>query len=549
LARLSQHFEKQCDDPDVTLPAQGQVIDDFEPTNNIHRTTKTTEIELKLLCDPERLADIASAPVVVQYSRDIGTDVDLTTTYFDTPESALRAAGYVLRIRTDGEQHAMTLKSHGNESGKAFERVEWTMAVAAGMVPDPAVLSHALPTEVFRRISGASLAPIFLTEVRRSKRMLETPLGSIELAFDSGRIVAGDRSESINEIELELIEGRIEALFELARELSNDVPLRLSLRSKSERGFDLARDTAPKIAKAREVKIGQGASLNSALGDILRCSLQHLLESQLAAEDGRNPEGMHQYRVALRSLRSVLGLVRLMAPSPQLEALLEDARRLMSGLSEARDWDVFVTQTLPSISQGCPTGTGFDALCRIAEGRRHTAQAGARSVIASARTGRFQIALALWIEQDGWRASASPKGLRLLDGPARGFVDEVLGRFHQKVLKRGRGFKALSAAKRHGLRIALKRLRYATDYFLPLWGKSKSARRYTRRLAALQAELGYYNDLVVMEQRVLQIIECRIPVAAHTAAGAMLGWRAGRLSNQEKKIQSAWMDFRSVKFL
>lgn len=265
------------------------------------------EIEIKLICDPEQLADVGRAQILARYARDEGKNIDLTAIYYDTPDRDLHKLGAVLRVRTDGERFVMTMKSKKTGNGKALERTEWKVPVQS-MKPDLAALSQFLSAKTFAQIENAPLNPMFSTEVRRQVRMLDTPHGVVELAIDQGRIVAGERSEDISEIELELMDGNTEALFQLAQEFVSNFHLRPSIRSKAARGFDLALDTPPPVAKAREMRFEDSATLDQALDGIMRSALQHLLENQPAAEDGRTPTGLHQYRIALRRLRSVLGL-------------------------------------------------------------------------------------------------------------------------------------------------------------------------------------------------------------------------------------------------
>lgn len=313
----------------------------------------------------------------------------------------------------------------------------------------------------------------------------------------------------------------------------------------SANGFDLASGSPPPVTRAREISFESEATLDQALDGILHAGLRHLLENQPAAEDGRDPEGIHQYRVALRRLRSLLGLIRFFAPSPQLDAFREDARWLMSNLNDARDWDVFVTQTLPMIAQACPSIDGFGVLGLAAEEQRMTAYDKARAAIADPSTGRFQATLGLWVEQKGWRADASPGGRDLLSAPGRVFAAEVLDKLHRKASKRGRRFRKLAPQERHKLRIAVKKLRYASDFFIPLLAKAERNRRYARSLSALQDRLGRYNDMAVTERLVQSLLEGKLPVAAHLAAGALLGWQAGHLSRDDSDLVAAWKKFRS----
>jgi inorganic triphosphatase YgiF len=501
------------------------------------------EIELKLLCDPEQLIELSHSAVVSRYARDGGTQADLTNIYYDTPDHVLQGLGAVLRVRSDGKRFVMTLKMSDRDHGKPLERIEWNIPVSS-MQPEHAALSPILPKALFEKIGNAPLNPVFSTLVRRETRILGTPLGTVELAMDRGRIVAGDRSREISEIELELVDGRTEAIFLLAQELMADAALRPTIYSKSAAGFDLALDNPPHIAVAPKPALDGRATLDQVVERILHAAYLHLLESQPAAEDGRNPEGIHQFRIALRRLRSVLGLMQSMAPSPQMDAIAKEAKWLLSGLSDARDWAVFLTETLPAIAGACPSIDGFDALRGVAEGHRSKAHAAARAAITDPRTGRFQIALGLWIERKGWRAGLSQKERSVLMAPARGLAAQALAALHRKALKRGRHFKTLSPEQRHRLRIAIKKLRYAADFLLPLIGKGKGRRRYADRLARLQDHLGRSNDLAVMERLVRQVMTGAVPVAVHDAAGALLGWQAAIVSRDDAELRAAWKSFK-----
>ena len=504
----------------------------------------TTEIELKLLGDRKDLADFASSPAIAQYARDAGTHTDLIATYYDTADRALRKSGAVLRVRTDGKRSVMTLKS-SLAKGNGLARTEQTAPVQS-MEPDLAALSQFLSPETFAKLEDTPLEPVFKTDVRRFTRMLDTPLGTVELAVDRGRIVAGERSQDINEIELELMDGSIAAIFQLAQELTSHAALRPSIRSKAARGFDLALDDPPQVTKAPKLKFDDDATLDQALCAILRSMLQHQMENQPAAEDGRDPEGLHQYRVALRRLRSVLGLMRSIAPSSQLDTLRDDAKWLMSSLNEARDWDVFITETLPAIAQACPAVDSFDVLKSAAQERRRKAHDTARAAIANPRSGRFQIALGLWVEQAQWRAGAAPEALRVLAAPGRPFASEVMEKFRRNALKRGRRFTKLSPEERHELRIALKKLRYASELFLPLFKNNKSKRRYAKTLASLQDHLGRANDMSVMEELVQRLMKGKLSAPGHRAAGALLGWKAGSLNRDDPELLSAWKHFQGA---
>ena len=87
------------------------------------------------------------------------------------------------------------------------------------------------------------MRPLFVTEFDRVAIEIEPKPGTrIEAAVDRGMIRASEsgRSEPISEVELELKDGDPAALYDLALELLETAPLRIDLRSKSERGYRLA---------------------------------------------------------------------------------------------------------------------------------------------------------------------------------------------------------------------------------------------------------------------------------------------------------------------
>jgi inorganic triphosphatase YgiF len=61
----------------------------------------------------------------------------------------------------------------------------------------------------------------------------------ISLTIDKGKISTASRSAPLCEIELELKQGEMEHLFDVARELTRALEARLAVRSKSERGYEL----------------------------------------------------------------------------------------------------------------------------------------------------------------------------------------------------------------------------------------------------------------------------------------------------------------------
>jgi len=501
-----------------------------------------TEIELKLLVDPEDLAAFEAAPVIVENTRGRGVRRRLRAVYFDTPNRDLRRAGMALRVRQTGSRFVQTVKSARGDD--PLRRGEWE-AELPGEAPDLALALPLLPPKLRARLGAVPPAPVFRTDIRRLTRQVTLPAGRIEVAFDVGRLLAGDASVAVSEIELELKSGSAEAIFELGLRLLEHGAARPSVRSKSDRGFDLADDLPPAAPKPRRPDVPENASLDEAFLVISRSVLGHLLEALPAAGDGRGGEGVHQTRVALRRLRALLGLMRAATDAPATAAFRDDAGRIAGALGGARDTDVFITETLATVEAALPGLDGFDRLRRIAEARRTEHYAEARRMLGDQRTSRFLLELGAWIEQRGWRSSTGTDGLAALAAPASAFAAQSLAALHAKVLKRGKHFKDMAPEARHRLRIAVKKLRYASDFLAPMLGDARALRRYLAALAALQSRLGRYNDMATTARIVAEL--GAEPAAPSEAAGAVVGWQAHGLAAAEPQLRDAWDRFRRVR--
>jgi len=168
-----------------------------------------------------------------------------------------------------------------------------------------------------------------------------------------------------------------------------------------------------------------------------------------------------------------------------------------------------------------------------------------RQVLADNRCARFVIELGGWIEARGWRSDVAPEGLGQLAEPAINFAGRLLSERHLKALKRGRRFKSLSAEERHRVRLAIKKLRYAVDFLLPMYGQRKSTRRFFDKLADLQEELGSYNDMATTTMLLTGMKAAGTD--GGTATAAIAGWQAHAMVGAETRLRDAWSDFAKTK--
>ncbi len=252
----------------------------------------------------------------------------------------------------------------------------------------------------------------------------------------------------------------------------------------------------------------------------------------LAAQDS---EGVHQMRVALRRLRSVLALHRGLLPADAVQTVRAELAWLNAPLGRRRDLDVFVEETLAPLRRALPDLQGLHDLAIHLDEKRAAAQQALLSAFRSPRFTRLRLALEALCHQPP--ATEPP--------PALQHAALLLQRRRRKLKKLGRRLGECSEAELHELRILAKKLRYAVEFYRPLFkGRSKSARRHAQGLARLQDALGALNDAAVGAQllRSLLGMPAEDPVAA-----AIAGWFAARQHGQLAGLPAAWEAYAELK--
>jgi CHAD domain-containing protein len=168
-----------------------------------------------------------------------------------------------------------------------------------------------------------------------------------------------------------------------------------------------------------------------------------------------------------------------------------------------------------------------------------------QTVLAGPRCNRFLLSLGHLVERRGWRNEIDSEALAVLSQPMPTLADKILTRWHRKARKRGAHFRQLNTDVQHDLRIDLKKLRYAAEFFLPLYATYAPAKRYVRRLARLQASLGHARDIASTRILVDAIRQDDQP-ALHLAIGAVAGWLARDQIAMAKTLRKRWRRFKAT---
>ena len=116
---------------------------------------------------------------------------------------------------------------------------------------------------------------------------------------------------------------------------------------------------------------------------------------------------------------------------------------------------------------------------------------------------------------------------------------------HAKLRKKGKGFDKLKLRKRHRLRVALKELRYAIEFFQPLFHKDK-VKRHEKKLALLQKLLGKDSDAITTTALLRELTGATSSRALRHAARSLQKWQARERHATAPKARRAWVKFRKM---
>lgn len=444
------------------------------------------EIELKLLVAPEHANGVWRALSIHPHPRP--ETRKLYSAYYDTPDRRLSGKGVALRLRRQGRHWIQTIKGGGSAAGGLHQRLEHEIEVPAQLPHFPAMVAAGFGNLIAKPGIRDTIGVVFVTDFRRTSTIVSpTPESRVEVSLDRGEIVAEGRHLPICELELELKSGPVQCLFDLALEIARVLPVRLENRSKAQRAHELALEAQATPAKACAMNLDGEMPVTQAFVTLAFGCIAQLQANESGLLAGRDPEYLHQARVALRRLRSVFRLFRQPVTLPAAEQILTEIKNLGRLLGEARDWDVFVGETFAAAAPAVPLPPGLAAVKRRALAVRRQARQTAADAVATRDYTATMIRLAAALHVLARDSNTAPAG-----GTLQQYAGDLLALQHGRVLKRGRRLEQLAYPDLHRLRIEVKRLRYAAEFFASvLPGRAQEA---LRRLSRLQDLLGKIND-------------------------------------------------------
>ncbi len=499
------------------------------------------EFELKFSGPSPAIAALPQSRFLRAMDPGAGRWERLASTYYDTADRALERRGLSLRLREEAGTLVQAVK-RPNGVG-AVARTEFESEIASETA-FPAKTGDADIDKLIAEHNGA-LRPVARTTVDRWASVLGYGASKIEFAVDLGLAQSwngnGPAIETpLAEAELELVDGDPRDIFELGRLLADNAPVRLSARTKLETALLLARDGLYGIGKEERLTVAPETTAADALQQTLGAIAARLANLQPAMLDTRKAEGVHQMRVALRRLQAVERIFRPYCDAPALRDLAGRGRLLRKILGPARDWDVFLGETLPEATRNEYAQEGMRRLKIRAEAARAEAWAQAVAAVADPAFTGFLIDLTEAATVAAWRKEAG----KALGAPLSDFAPRALNRAYKSMRKTARKIDRSHPAGYHPLRIALKKLRYPVQMFRPIYAKEQR-KGFMAALAALQEDFGAVNDAVTAETLANAAAAGEGKEAAR-AAGFISGYRAAQAAEATRKLDQDWPAFEAM---
>ncbi len=503
------------------------------------------ETELKLRIAPGQLARLKRHALLRTHQVTRPATRRLYNIYYDTPKLELHTSGMALRLRRTGRQWLQTLKGGGSIKAGMHQRNEWEVPVK-GMALDFSQLAEsgepqtAEWEEHLPKALRKKLQPVFVTDFSRSSRMLQWQDALIELCMDQGVVSTEQHSTPVCELELELKSGQPQQLFELALAILEIVPFELEVVSKAEHGYRLLTGYSSKPVKGAVPNFTKTDTLAEVFQTLIWSCLLHLQSNLRGAMSSDDAEYLHQMRVALRRLRVVLRMVEKNRADEQLAALSKEVAALCVALGRAREWDVFIAQTVQPMCARMAGHTGLQALLASSKRQRDACYAALRGEVQAHELQRLIVRFAIWMNGSYWQQLQIEP--HQIESSAHDFATRRLNKLSQRFAQSGQHLGNLEAERLHALRILAKKLRYSAEFFAGLYDKQK-AKNFLAALSDVQDVLGQINDIAVTH-RLLDELAGSPDLSAHQDAVVLAkGWIAHDLSHQFTALRKAIQRF------
>jgi triphosphatase len=250
-------------------------------------------------------------------------------------------------------------------------------------------------------------------------------------------------------------------------------------------------DAAP--VKAAAVALPPGATIEDAFRTVVRAALAQVEANAFGVLHSLDLEFVHQMRVGMRRFRSSLIAFRAAVPREASARIRLELRDVALAIGTTRDWDVLCQRIAAVGRTRFPERDSLEALKRHVLLRRAASVRRARKAIDAGDFAGALQRVERWLVRAPWRGIVPAE---VLGSPVAPLARRALKRLQRKARECGNDVSTLPGDARHQLRVRIKRLRYACEFFASLYPRRRT-RIFIRRLQQLQDTLGELNDIAV----------------------------------------------------
>ena len=260
---------------------------------------------------------------------------------------------------------------------------------------------------------------------------------------------------------------------------------------------------------------------------VLQEQTKAFLEHSPGARAAQDPRPIHQMRVAARRMRAALRLFGDLLPPDRAEHLNAELRWIAGQLGHVRDLDVQLRR-LHDTATGLQLESALEPYIAWLNDERHQAVDALQAALNSAR---FMDLVEALHAVSTWTLPAAAAAVLHDDVPPR--LKRVFKAFRKRATRLRP--KAPSDAF-HRVRIRAKRLRYAAEFFAPLYGKP--AQKFIKRLTRVQDVLGELQDSVVAAERIKNAVARQVswPPETTLALGRIIEHDARRAAKLKRQF-------------
>ena len=460
--------------------------------------------------------------------------LQLSATYYDTPDLRLTRAGLSLRHRVGDGKDAWTVKLPEGSDGPALVRRELHFPGGPATVPKEA------SNLVRAHVRTEALAPVARLVTKRQRVELRDAagIGAAEVADDEVSVLDGRRlAARFREVEVELLgespSSVLRALVACLRNAGAGAPDPVP---KVVRALGAQAVSPPEVAP---VELTDGAEVADVVRAAIANGAARLIRHDPGVRLGDDPEDVHQARVATRRLRSDLRTFGRLLDAEWVGTLREELKWLGGAFGGVRDTDV-LDERLRRHAAQLPSedAKGVAAILRrLSLGRdEHRAE-----MLADLEGDRYVRLLDALVD-----AAANPRLLPEADAPAKDAAPELVRRPWSHLEK---AVEALaddhSDEALHQVRIRAKRCRYAAEAVAPVVGKPGT--RLAAAVANVQTVLGDWHDAVVAEEWLRASVQGGGTAAKALAAGQLIAIERAEASELRGSWKPAWKKASSKK--